>query len=414
MNVEILSIGSEIVLGSVINTNASFISKELTRAGYSVTCVTSLPDDPEAITKTLDQIFERSDLLIVTGGLGPTTDDRTRKVFAEFFQTTFVASSEVAEEIGKRFGKDLSSLSDQSLVPKGAKVFVNPIGTAPSVALSKGKKTAFLLPGVPKEMKVLFSEQILPYLIKAFPPKNHRFIKEYHLCLLVEIDIDPFLRKLEIQAPELEIGIYPAFGTVSVRLGAKDEKILKDASRLFFKEFETYIYSTESPKIEEALQKWMIGNKKTLAAAESFTGGTLASYITKVPDSSKYFLGSLVTYDNGLKEAVLKVEKKTLEAFGAVSSETAQEMLFGLLNATGADIGIALTGIAGPGGGTDAKPVGTAWVAIGKKDEPPYVDKWVLLGDREKIIDGAVNRSLGILFRFLAYGIDPMIRKRVI
>lgn len=413
MKLEILSIGTEVVLGSIVNTNASFLAKQLTLAHYEVTRTTALPDDAAALLEELTVLFDRTDLLIVTGGLGPTTDDRTRKVFAEFFETSFTTSKEVADEIAKRFGKDLPSLSDQSLVPKDAKVFVNPMGTAPGLALSKGKKTAILLPGVPKEMEAIFIGQVLSYLKKTYPPKAVLFHQEYHLCLLTESDIDPFLRKLEMEMPDLEVGIYPHYGTICVRFSSKVEKQIKIAAEKYFKEFETYIYSDKSPKIEIALQNWMIENHKTFSAAESFTGGSLSAAVTKVPDASKYFLGSLVTYSNSMKETLLHVDKKTIENYGAVSSETAQEMLYGLLKETGADYGVALTGIAGPSGGSDAKPVGTAWVAMGRKDEPPYVSKWQLRGDREVIMESGVNRSLGVLWRWVKHGVDPFLRKHL-
>ncbi len=407
MKVEVLAIGSEILIGATVNTNASFLSHELADRGYHVLKHTVLPDNPEMLHQSLPDILRTCDILIVTGGLGPTCDDLTRDIFTKFFGKALIYSDEVAKDLEKRFGKTLATLQDQSMVPEKAVFFCNPIGTAPAIVFKEKNKVVVLLPGVPQEMKALFSQSVGPYLEKHFPPEEKSYRSSFHLALLYESKLDPFLRRLHEDFPKIDIGIYPYYGTLTVRISSSDLQSFSKATDIFTNEYRHFIFSQTSPRLAEALQERMIAKGKTLSLAESFTGGLVAASLTSVPGSSKYFLGSVVSYANSLKENILHVSEQSLKEKGAVSKEVVEEMLKGVFEETGSDYGIALSGIAGPDGGSENKPVGTVWIAIGERGKEPFTAKWQLKGNREAVITTGTFLAIGHLWRFVAHDIHP-------
>lgn len=367
MRAEILSIGQEILSGFTINTNAAFLSRELEERGHDVDCHTVVPDEKRAIQQALKEALKRASLVIVTGGLGPTLDDITLDAVQPLFRA-----------------KPLS--------------LKNVVGTAPGAFFSSKEKGIFLLPGVPREMERMFHEQVLPILTQKFPGKRE-YLYRFSLCLLREVEVDAFLRDLQEEHPEIECGIYPAQGTLQILLRSPEP--LDAIGEAFEKKFPTYVYKEK--KIEEALHHALIAHKKTLSLAESCTGGAIAARLTTIPDASSYLLGSVVAYANSWKERFLHVSHENLIQYGAVSAQVVEEMLKGLFAETGADYAIAVSGIAGPKGGTQEKPVGTIYIGTAKRGERSDIGKILAPQDRLSAIDLCVQTSLGALWRRLVH-----------
>ncbi len=368
MRVEIVSVGNEILWGLTVNTNASFLSGTLSQKGYAVGKHTTLADDPAAIESGLREALHRSDLVIATGGLGPTIDDLTRPA---------------ADRVFTEKGEELK----------------NSVGSAPGVFYFSKGKALVLLPGVPREMERMFLDEAMSRIERHFPTVQKQFSARCSLCLLKEVEVDPFLRELKQKHPEAEIGIFPAMGTLQVVF--RSEKPVEPFVHAIEKKFPTFYYGEGS--IAEAVHREMIGRKKTLALAESCTGGAISASLTAIPDSSKYFLGSIVAYSNVWKERFLQVSHSTIKKQGAVSVDAVKEMIAGLFSETDADYGIAVSGIAGPSGGTKEKPVGTVYIAIGKRGEKTDAGLLKAPKHRASAIDLAVQVSLGALWRRLVH-----------
>ncbi len=391
MSIEIVTIGDEILAGKTPNTNTTFLSKELSLAGHRIARHTTLPDDPQLLEQGLKEALQRSSLVIATGGLGPTIDDHTRTIAAKLFHSPFHYDEAVAADLERRFGKTLASLKDQATIPTKAKLLVNRIGTAPGFYFSSEGKGLVLMPGVPVEMERMFKDQVLPLL--STPEQTH--LDMLHFFALIENQVDPLLRELKSAHPELDLGIYPGHGVLTVTLKAPSEKLLRFAREKIEAAFSAYLFSSLTGRVEDVIQQQMIARKKTLALAESCTGGMVAQHLTAIPGASEYFLGSIVSYSNSLKQGLLHVSEKTLKEHGAVSQEAVKEMLSGIFKATPADFGIAVSGIAGPSGGTAAKPVGTVWAAMGERGKSPHVFTFQARGNRQTIILTTTNILLG-------------------
>ncbi|NNM43392.1 MAG: CinA family nicotinamide mononucleotide deamidase-related protein [Chlamydiae bacterium] len=403
MNIEIIAIGNELLLGNIANTNAAYMSKELAKKGLQIKRHTVLPDDEHEMEEGLKQAWQRSEVVLLTGGLGPTCDDVTRKVLAKFFHSGFVYSEEIAKELQKRFGDKLGSIQDQATILDKAKVLPNQIGTAPGFLFTEDNKILASMPGVPLEMKKMFIDFVLPLLVKKYEKEEKQVESHFHVCLLIENTVDPFLRELQAKYSDVSAGIYPSTGTLSIHFSSKNKQSLEECKKLFLQMFEKYVFSTTSERIEEALYIEMKKKGKTLAIAESCTGGAIGARITSLSGASDYFLGSLVTYANDWKEKFLHVNKQTLDTKGAVSKETVFEMIQGLLQETSADYVIAVSGTAGPLGGTPEKPVGGVWLGICKRGETPEIAHFRFPGNREVITACSVNYLLGGLWRKVAF-----------
>ena len=413
MKIEIVSIGDEILKGSIINTNAAFISHLLQKNGYSVSRQTTLPDHKEFLPLGLKEALARSDLVICTGGLGPTLDDITREAAAEIFNSDFYIDQSLADELKKRYQDRYHAVEDQARIPRKATPLYNPVGSAPGLVFSEEGKILILLPGVPKEMEALFLNQVIPFLQKKWPIHLTMKMVQLNFCILYESFIDPLLRKLSAKYPAVEAGIYPGHGFLCVCLLSSHADQLASFQKGLGEHYGNYLFSAPSGKIQEALMSWCVKHKKTVAFAESCTGGMLAAQVTSLPGASDYFLGSFVVYSNAMKENILGVSKQTLQANGAESEETVREMLEGVFKKTTADYAIAVSGIAGPTGGTPEMPIGTTWAAIGERGKSPDVGKFITRGSRETIILTATNYLLGALWRKVDKGIPafPLILK---
>lgn len=402
--IEIIAIGNELLKGITVNTNAAEISRALFTNGYQCCQHLALPDDRELIKKQLQESLKRSRIVIATGGLGPTCDDITRQVAAEVFDSGFTFNEELACDLKKRYGNFPISLDNQATVPTKASLLKNPLGTAAGFVFRNEAGALILMPGVPKEMHVMLYEQVIPYLKTNFPNPTSPLCRAVHFFNVSESLIDPSLRDLERQYPNVQFGIYPAHGLISVYASTDNPKkeseeelgcVIDTLKGLFASHF----YSERSEKIEEAIQELFIQKGWTLCVAESCTGGAISSRLTKVSDASQYFMGGVVTYSNELKEKFLKVDGEVIAQYGAVSEEVVRAMVLGVQEVIGSDFAVAVSGIAGPKGGSENKPVGTVWVGVVRRGQEPYCCKIQAHGNREMVIERSVNAALGELFK---------------
>lgn len=366
MSIEIVSIGNEVLRGIIVNTNAAFLGRRLTEEGWEIACQTTLPDDKPILTPGLNEALVRNDVIIATGGLGLTVDDNTFGCAKELFS-------------------------------KPPHEMPNGVGVAPGYFFSENKKLLFLLPGVPSEMEQMFEDSVLPYLKKHLSVKP-LYREEIHFYLLREDDVDPLLRDLQKEYA-LDVGIYPSYSGLSVILRGPKKEYVIEARKAVEKAFKTSLLPVA--KLEEAIQRWMVKHRQTLALAESCTGGFMAAQLTAIQGASEYFLGSVVAYANSLKEGLLGVSADTLKKYGAVSKEVVHEMWTGLMKQSGADYGIAVSGIAGPQGGTPDKPVGTIFYALGKKSQMPVIDTLHVKGNRQTVILRTTKKLFGFLLKNL-------------
>lgn len=407
MSIELISIGNEVLAGYTLNSNAAYIGQQLLSEGYRVLRNTVLPDSTNLLRQGISEAIHRSRLVIATGGLGPTCDDLTREIAAELFDSDFQYSKELADELKKRYG-NFPTLDNQALIPSKAIILKNAYGTASGLifnaSFNSKPTTLILLPGVPAEMKGMLP-QVLDYIKsnRLIPTKHYS--KQIHFHGLSEAAVDPLLRQLIKQYPAVEFGIYPSQGLLSVllMLESGNEALalaqLEEPYRTITSQFSANVFETTSGKLEEAVHKLFVNAGITLCAAESCTGGTFSSRLTALAGSSQYFMGSIVAYSNELKIRLLGVSEQLIQEKGAVSEEVVKEMLSGIMKVTNCDYGVAVTGIAGPTGGTSEKPIGTVWCAVGKKGEVPYAWKLQAHGNREMVIDRSVNALLSELLK---------------
>ena len=381
MNVELVNTGSELMLGRVLNTHQQFLCRRLADLGHVVTRQVAIADTGSEIQNAVREALSRADLVITTGGLGPTSDDLTRELIAELLGKKLIENQEVLAHIENFFAKRNrprpSKTSVETFVPAGALVFLNQFGTAPGLAMEieskvqspKSKaKWLVMLPGPPRELRPMFDDSVVPLLKREFADEifvcrtlRSTGIGESRVQEFVEADLQPLVKR------RLEIGYCARPGAVDVRLtasGAGAEKIVRDGEAIVQKILGANIFGFDDDEIENVVVGLLTQKKKTLALAESCTGGNLAQRVTNVPGASAIFLGGVVSYANSAKEKFLGVPAEILRQHGAVSEAVAREMAIGAREKFGADFAIAVTGIAGPGGGTKDKPVGTVFIAL--------------------------------------------------
>lgn len=370
---EILCVGTELLLGDIVNTNAAYLSRRLAELGIHVYRHTAVGDNPARLRRALDAAFAEADLVITSGGLGPTYDDLTKETVADYFGLPLELHEESLKTIRayfSRIGRPMTKNNEkQAMMPKGARVFPNHYGTAPSLAIEGDGKTAIMLPGPPGELEPLFEEEILPYL------KSRRdavlVSKNLHIFGMGESAVENELKTLMTDSTNPTVAPYCKEGEVRLRVTAEAEDETH-AAALCDEMIETikqttvgnYIYGIDVDSLEHAVVEALREKGLTLSSAESCTGGLIAKRITDVSGCSDVFMGGCVTYANEAKMELLGVKKETLDAHGAVSEETAREMARGVRERLGTDIAVSSTGIAGPSGGTPEKPVGTVYVGI--------------------------------------------------
>lgn len=357
-----------------VDSNAAWMGGELTNLGIEVYQMTSISDKREHIIKVIDEALNRSDLVLVTGGLGPTSDDITKKTLSEYFNSRLVKDDSVLENI-ERFMKNRGLHMNennikQAEVPEGCRVLSNELGTAPGMWFEKNGKVLVSMPGVPYEMKYIMTTHVIPGIKRHFkrPYIKYRVVMTFGTF---EAHLAEILENFEEEMPEsVRLAYLPTSGIIKLRLtgrGDDEEEIdmlLSGQIKKLYNIIPEYIYGLDGITLEEVLGNMLHKNGLTVSTAESCTGGHLSAMITSVPGSSDYFTGSVIAYDNRIKQEMLAVSEKTLVQHGAVSKETALEMAKGIRNRYKTDYGIATTGIAGPEGGTEEKPVGLVWVAV--------------------------------------------------
>ena len=382
LTAEILCTGEELLLGDIVNTNAAFLSTELTELGVSVYHHSVVGDDPVRLKAAVSEAISRSDIVVVSGGLGPTKDDLTKETVAELFGREMEMHEESLEAIRAYFARTGRVMSEnnakQAMMPKGAIVFPNHFGTAPALALEDGDgKSVIMLPGPPSELVPLFFEQVKPYIQSkselCIVSKNLYFFGIGESALAQKID------GLLFDTPTLCAATYCKEGEVRVRITARaqsesEASLLCDAhaQKIMQSEVGDKIYGVDVGTIENAVVMALHEKGVMLSAAESCTGGLISKRITDISGCSDVFFGGCVTYTNDVKNRLIGVSKDTLERFGAVSWQTACEMARGVRLATGSDIGVSATGIAGPSGGTEETPVGTVFLGISTERGEEY------------------------------------------
>jgi len=417
MDVYLLIIGDEILLGQVIDTNSAWIGQQLSLHGYRVVGKTAVPDARADILAALDAAARRASVVITTGGLGPTKDDITRGALAEYFDSRLVFHRETYERIAAyfaRIGKPLpESARLQATVPEKAILLTNKVGSAPGMWFEREGKVFVSLPGVPFEMQYLMNEEVLPRLQKRFPgsPLVHRTLRTVGEG---ESTIAKRLEAFEDALPDhIRLAYLPSLGQVRLRLSGRwpEATIPPDAADRLKTEVEAYakklrqllpdvIYGAEDDTLEQVVGRLLCEQGRTLGCAESCTGGYVSHLITTVPGSSEYFTGSIISYSNEMKQSLLGVRTETLRQFGAVSEQTVLEMARGALEVLKVDIALSVSGIAGPGGGTPEKPVGTVWMAVADR-ERSVAQKHVFARDRLKNIQLAAVFGLNMVRKFL-------------
>lgn len=407
MQAEIITIGDEILIGQIVDTNSAFIAQQLNKIGVSVYQITSVQDDKEHIIKSLKEAEDNADIIIVTGGLGPTKDDITKKTIAEYFNDTLVRNNDVTENIKllwKNFNQVPSQVNlDQALVPSKAKVLMNTFGSAPGMWIEKGGKVFISLPGVPYEMKGLIENEVIPKLQQAFkfPFIQHKTILTYGLG---ESNLAARIEEWEDNLPSfIKLAYLPSLGKVRLRLTAKasdksliEAEIEKQVALLLPQIKDIFVGFEEDESIEAIIGKQLIRLNKTIATAESCTGGKIAESITANTGASHYFKGSVVSYATEAKIDVLKVDEALINKFSVVSSEVAEAMATSVLKLFNVDYAIATTGNAGPTKGDADAEVGTVYIAIATKTKV-YSEVFNFGNHRIKVINKAVNKAFEML-----------------
>jgi len=408
MLAEIITIGDEILIGQIVDTNSAFIAKELNKIGVSVFQITSVQDDNAHIVKALGEARERVDVVIVTGGLGPTKDDVTKNAFCDFFQDTLVQNVEVLAHIEHLFANYISTpISDinrqQAWVPSKAEVLHNANGTAPGMWMQSNGVAFISLPGVPFEMKNLIKHQVIPMIAERYerPYILHRTLVTYGLgesaiaerIASWEEDLPPFLK----------LAYLPNLGKVRLRLTAKgaDKKMLDEAieqaSEKLYPLIGDILYGTENEEtLEEVVARLFTQKQRTLATAESFTGGKIAQQLTSIPGASAYFKGSVVSYATEAKIELLGVSREVIQKHSVVSAEVAKMMAENARNLLKTHFAVATTGNAGPTKGDSDAEIGTTYIGIATP-EGAFAEKFNMGNHRERIVQKAVHKALELL-----------------
>lgn len=416
MHAHLLTIGDEILIGQIIDTNTAWMSRTLNQAGIAVNGKSSVGDTREAILGGVAHAAAAADVVIMTGGLGPTKDDITKKTLAELFGSEMAFHEATHQRIAGYFEKINRPLPpamrDQATLPLKAIILVNKVGTAPGMWFEADGKVYISLPGVPFEMEYLMEQEVIPRLRTHFQvrPIAHRTLLtvgegESNIAKRIEAFEDAL-------PPHIKLAYLPALGQVRLRLSATwPGALVADAQEKLEAELDQYrdqlaaqipewLYGFEDDSLERVVGRLLLAQNKQLGTAESCTGGYIAHLITSVPGASNYFQGAAVTYSNTQKMKVLGVQAETLDAHGAVSEATVREMATGALEALGADVTLAISGIAGPDGGTAEKPVGTVWIAVADRNRC-VAFKTVFGRDRMKNIQLSATWALNTLRKFL-------------
>lgn len=409
MNAEIITVGTELLLGHVIDTNSAYIGTRLSELGVNLYFKSSVGDNLGRITEVLRTVMARSDVVIVTGGLGPTGDDITKEALSRVTGRELVLDQSLAKEIQDRFARMGRAMTPNNLrqaeLPKGARPIPNPVGTAPGVLFEDGQKAVILLPGVPSEMKTMFEQSVVPYLKQRLAERGEAGIIYSRTLKItgigesaVENEIMDLIQKQT--NPTIAPLAYP--GEVRLRLTARasDQReaqaLIEPIEQEIRRRLGDAVMGVDDETLEAVVAELAIRNNIKVAVAESCTGGLISHRLTNVPGVSQAFLLGVVSYSNSAKEEILGVPHEIIAKYGAVSRECALAMARGVMRASSADVGIATTGIAGPSGATPGKPVGLVFVALTSRNDA-MSSRFFLVGDRETIKERSARAALNLL-----------------
>ncbi len=411
MEVHIITVGDEILIGQIVDTNSAWMGQELNKYGIRISGITSVGDELEDIIAALHFAFQKASAVLMTGGLGPTKDDVTKKAIAAFYHVGFSFSQETYDRIlqmFQRWGRPSTEAHRlQCFLPENATLLVNKMGTAPGMWFDEQEKVLVSVPGVPYEMKYLMEHEVIPKLIQRFPTQSilHRTI---HTIGEGESRIAERISDFEDNLPpHLKLAYLPNLGRVRLRLTGKGNNIelldqeLDEKVQALLPLIQDLVFGFGDTNIETEIGNLLKNKGLTLATAESCTGGYIAHLITSISGSSAYFMGSVVAYANEVKMQQLGVQATTLAQHGAVSEATVIEMVQGLLKRLPADVGIAVSGIAGPTGGTPEKPVGTIWMAVAFKNGEYRTQKLQLSKDRLRNIEYTAIQAFNLIRQFV-------------
>jgi nicotinamide-nucleotide amidase len=406
MLAEIITIGDEILIGQIVDTNSAWMAEKLNNIGIRVKQISSVSDDRQHILSALAEAANRADIILITGGLGPTKDDITKKTIAEYFGANLVENEEALTNVATifaRFNRPLLEVNKlQAQVPENCEVVLNKNGTAPGMWFNVNGKIYVSMPGVPHEMMYMMEDDVIPKLKSSL-----KLPAIIHKTILTVGEGESFLaeRIADIEdslPPHIKLAYLPKLGQVRLRLsgyGENESKLKYEVDGFAAKIIDrvgNVVAAEEDTVIEKVILNFMENRGLTLSVAESCTGGYISHLLTQHPGSSKVFLGGAVTYSNELKESILGVKDETIKQYGAVSKETVTEMAEGALLNFKSDYAIAVTGIAGPDGGTPEKPVGTVWVAIASADKK-IVKKLTFGNKRKQNIERATISAFNLL-----------------
>ncbi len=403
MHAELLAIGSELLSGHTVNTNVAYLARRLQDVGITCARQTAVPDEPREIVESLKEALVRSPVVITTGGLGPTEDDLTMEAISRATGRPLIYQPSVARRIRtfyRQHHRQLNPLAlRQASLPRGASAFPNPAGTAPGMWLALKGRLLIALPGVPQEMRAIMERSVIPRLRKHLgrSPIVSRTIRTIGM---VELEIQAMMRRLSIPA-EVSVGFYPHLMMVDIRLTVMDRparmatRLMDRLERSLRRRLGVAVYGVDDQTLEGVVGEALVRHRTTLAIAESCTGGLIADRVTNVPGSSRYFLLSIVAYHNRMKQGWLGVSSLLLARHGTVSAQVARAMAQGIRQKAGADLGVAVTGIAGPSGGSRHKPVGLVYLAVADRRRTA-VKRYRFHGDRLAIkaqtADGALDQ----------------------
>lgn len=365
MNAGIISVGNELLMGFTLDSNSTWIARKLLDLGIKVDLKLTIADNEGEILEAFKTLSSRCDVILCTGGLGPTSDDVTKSAYCDFIQAGLELNEDYLEELKKKFEDRQLVMSDsnreQAMVPDKGETIPNSLGSALGLKYVDEENHIYVMPGVPSEMKRMMDETVLPELEQL--PRDELHVTTIRLTGIMESALYDQVKDL-LNDNVVKVAFLPGFLGVDVRLMSRDKDSLLELSGQFFDRLGNYVYAEDWETLEDAVGRLLIERGLTLATAESCTGGLLGNRITNVAGSSEYYLGGIVSYSDAAKMNLLGVSQETLKEFGAVSEETAQEMAAGARRVLQSDVGVSITGIAGPTGGTEDKPVGLVYIAV--------------------------------------------------
>ncbi len=409
MTTEIITIGDEILIGQIVDTNSAWMAQQLNELGIRVKQISSVSDHKQHILDALKEAENRADIILITGGLGPTKDDITKHTLAEYFNSTLVLNEEALENVKTifaRFKREVTEVNrKQAEVPHNCTVIQNPQGTAPAMMFEKNGKLFFSMPGVPFEMKSIMEHSVLPLLKQRFV--GNTLIHENILTVGIgESFLAQEIEDIEDALPTyIKLAYLPKLGQVRLRLSAEykgefDTTELQNIKRAIIERVHKHVVAEKDISFEEAILELLIANNSTLSTAESCTGGYIGHLLTSIAGSSRAYEGGAVSYSYDLKKSILGVKQETLDTYGAVSKETVEEMALGAIHEFNTTYSIACSGIAGPGGGTEDKPVGTVWIAVADKNKV-FSKKFQFGNLRLQNIERTAVQALYMLFKMI-------------